>query len=592
MGTLTDTNPTPLPQEGWRLTFYEGFNSTYLDRAAWPLVSGGGSSNGAYTFQPGNIAVWDGAASVNNVNTPYGWTSGAFQQGWNGQLYGRYEIRARLDPGQGLSGAILLWPTDNEVGPEVDLIETRTADRTLNNISVHGDGGFDSWEFRYDASQWHTYAVDWLPDQLIFYLDGQEIHRTANRVPDEPMSLGFLGYVNSQTDLWQGGPPNASSPGFNSMEVDWVRIYTPENLYPGAPPAALYGQPGALRATTEPWTGTWVAGNRGEYARSGVRSDGATTYAATWNAAGWNDPQMGLVVSAPTSWDPSYAGRLLYANFVEVFLDFGVAGPANGVSLVAAGSQRGTVKTGAGNDGVTWIAHSAPAAGTNNVMNIGTGEGNDGVTVMSVAQSGTDEPYAWGPDWQPGYNGLASTARVGLGNGDDTATLWAGSGVVDGGAGADTAAFAGPARTALRWVFPALLRFCECRGWTDGRHDFVLFGLEPDVRMAEWLMHVVSRALQHEEARYRAGPAYAARREAPQAVLRSFRYGFADRLSKRLDEMADARAAAMAALLVSPPWPCRNSVSAASGACRRWFSSSIGSPMQRRSGIPARLTLP
>lgn len=108
------------------------------------------------------------------------------------------------------------------------------------------------------------------------------------------------------------------------------------------------------------------------------------------------------------------------------------------------------------------------------------------------------------------------------------------------------AAFAGPARTALRWVYPALLRFCECRGWTDGRHDFVLFGLEPDVQMAEWLLHVVSRALAHEEARYRAGPAYAARREAPQAVLRSFRYGFADRLSKRLDEMADARAAAMA----------------------------------------------
>ncbi len=108
------------------------------------------------------------------------------------------------------------------------------------------------------------------------------------------------------------------------------------------------------------------------------------------------------------------------------------------------------------------------------------------------------------------------------------------------------ASFAGPARTALRWLYPALLRSCECRGWTDGRHDFVLFGLEPDVQMAEWLMHVVARALAHEEARYRAGPAYAARREAPQAVLRSFRYGFADRLSKRLDELADARAAAAA----------------------------------------------
>lgn len=103
-------------------------------------------------------------------------------------------------------------------------------------------------------------------------------------------------------------------------------------------------------------------------------------------------------------------------------------------------------------------------------------------------------------------------------------------------------AFAGPQRTALRWLFPALLRFCECRGWTDGRQDMVLFGLEPDVQMAEWLLHVIAAALLFEEARFRASPAYTARRHQAQAVLRSFRYGFADRLSKRLAELAEARA--------------------------------------------------
>jgi hypothetical protein len=102
----------------------------------------------------------------------------------------------------------------------------------------------------------------------------------------------------------------------------------------------------------------------------------------------------------------------------------------------------------------------------------------------------------------------------------------------------------GPHRLALRWLFPALLRFCECRGWTDGREDFVLFGLEPDVEMAHYLLHVIAGALAHEEVRYRAGRDYAARRHQAQAVLRSFRYGFADRLSKRLDEMAEARHAA------------------------------------------------
>ncbi len=105
----------------------------------------------------------------------------------------------------------------------------------------------------------------------------------------------------------------------------------------------------------------------------------------------------------------------------------------------------------------------------------------------------------------------------------------------------------GTGRQALRWVFPAILRLCECRGWTDGRQDFVLFGLEPDVQMAEYLLAVVGRALETEEARYRAGPDYAARTQPPQAVLRSFRYGYADRVSKRLDAMAQEREATIAA---------------------------------------------
>ena len=464
MGTLTNIDPTPLPTAGWKLTFFDGFDATYLDRAAWPLVFWGGSANGAYTFQPANVTVWDGEASVNSINTPYGWTSGAFQQGWNGQLYGRYEIRAKLDPGQGLSGALLLWPSDDEGGAEVDLIESRFADRSLNNISVHSDGKYDSWEFRYDATQWHTYAVDWLPGQLVFYLDGQEIHRTANRVPTEMMSFGVLGYVNSASDGWLGGPPDASSPGFNSVHVDWVRVYTPEALYPGALPPALYGPAGAMRPTTEPWTGTWTAGNNGEFARTGVRSHDGTAYAATWNAAEWNDAQVPVVMSAPQAWDPAYATRQLYANFAGVELDFGAAG-ATGLAVVAAGAQRGNIKTAEGNDWVTWVAHSSPNAGTGNVMTIITGGGNDGVAVAPVSRSSVDQPFGWGAEWRGDYDGRSSVARVDLGTGDDTATLLAGSSVVNGGAGADTAVFEGPAsRYAVSAVADGSTRVADTSG--------------------------------------------------------------------------------------------------------------------------------
>jgi hypothetical protein len=104
--------------------------------------------------------------------------------------------------------------------------------------------------------------------------------------------------------------------------------------------------------------------------------------------------------------------------------------------------------------------------------------------------------------------------------------------------------FDDPRRQAMGWLFPALLRFTECRGWTVGRADYVIFGLEPDVQMAEYLMQVIATALHYEESRFRRLPDYLRARAAPQSVLRSFRIGFADRVAARLEELGAHRRAA------------------------------------------------
>jgi hypothetical protein len=103
---------------------------------------------------------------------------------------------------------------------------------------------------------------------------------------------------------------------------------------------------------------------------------------------------------------------------------------------------------------------------------------------------------------------------------------------------------AGANRVALRWLFPSVLRFCECRGWTDGREGFVLFGLEPDVAMADYLLRVTEGALAWEVNRFRVSKEYLHNPLPGQSILRSFRYGFADRVAKRLDAMTEQRAAA------------------------------------------------
>ncbi|MBW6396892.1 DUF2786 domain-containing protein [Roseomonas sp. HJA6] len=105
-------------------------------------------------------------------------------------------------------------------------------------------------------------------------------------------------------------------------------------------------------------------------------------------------------------------------------------------------------------------------------------------------------------------------------------------------------AFTGPRLQALSAIFLSVIDLTETRGWMVGRDHFVFFGLEPDVLMAEYLMHLVAGAVDHEEALFRASDAYRRSRATPQNRLRSFRYGFAERVSTRIEEFAAHRRAA------------------------------------------------
>ncbi len=99
----------------------------------------------------------------------------------------------------------------------------------------------------------------------------------------------------------------------------------------------------------------------------------------------------------------------------------------------------------------------------------------------------------------------------------------------------------GPRLQAVGAIFLAIIRLTETKGWTAGRGTFVLFGLEPDVLMGEYLIHLVAGAVDREEADFRASDAYRRSHLQPQARLRSFRYGFAERVSERLEEFARHR---------------------------------------------------
>jgi beta-glucanase (GH16 family) len=78
-----------------------------------------------------------------------------------------------------------------------------------------------------DFSQWHTFAVDWLADRIVWYVDGVERFRVTDRniIPKRSMHLAIQFDQGPKKD-WIP-PPDATTPAAFSLQVDWLRVYAP-----------------------------------------------------------------------------------------------------------------------------------------------------------------------------------------------------------------------------------------------------------------------------------------------------------------------------------------------------------------------------
>src|SRR5207245_1046234 len=119
------------------------------------------------------------------------------------QQYGWFEIRARCAKGSGLACAFWLSPYDKKYmrlkvdggtragadeANEIDIFEQQGNDPQGNNFTIHY--GHDPLEQGSDArhvifpfdltADFHVYALDWNARDVIWYVDGREVHRSNN----------------------------------------------------------------------------------------------------------------------------------------------------------------------------------------------------------------------------------------------------------------------------------------------------------------------------------------------------------------------------------------------------------------------------
>jgi beta-glucanase (GH16 family) len=157
------------------------------------------------------------------------------------QTYGYFEARMQMPAGDGALGAFWLLPESGSWPPELDVAEVvGAAPNTLVN-TLHDSGAPDPhWTDVADMTQgFHTYAVDWEPDKITWYFDGQETFETPTTASmNQPMYVA-LSTHSGLPGSWPGSPdPSLVS----QMKVDYVHVYD----------ANPYTSGGALTNSTDP----------------------------------------------------------------------------------------------------------------------------------------------------------------------------------------------------------------------------------------------------------------------------------------------------------------------------------------------------
>ena len=147
------------------------------------------------------------------------------------QQYGWFEARVHLPSGKGVWPAFWLLPDDKKTWPpEIDIFETRGSKPNEVVFALH-ERQPGTWRPKSNGKTWrtqdltknfHTYALDWTPKGLKWYVDGIERHQFLMSPPDFPMYVILNLAIGGSFD----GDPDQTTPFPSEMIIDYVRIYS------------------------------------------------------------------------------------------------------------------------------------------------------------------------------------------------------------------------------------------------------------------------------------------------------------------------------------------------------------------------------
>ncbi len=293
------------------LIWSDEFDQASLNMTDWSFQTGGGGYGNNelqhYTDRSQNLRLEDGKLIITALEEEYGGDDYTSAKIWtNGKrsfTYGRMEARIKQPKTQGIWPAFWMMPQSSVYGGwprsgEIDIMEFKGGNvfTTYGTVHYGTDAGtghkYSGGEYSssIDLSEdFHTYAVEWKPDTITWYID--DIHfytitKTAISPSAWPFDQNFYLILNLAVGGNFGGNPNGSTLFPQSLEVDYVRVYSNFNtLYITGTDKAIAGQTYSYTVTNgSADTYTWTVPS----GASIISGQGSSTIDVQWGTTGGN----------------------------------------------------------------------------------------------------------------------------------------------------------------------------------------------------------------------------------------------------------------------------------------------------------------
>jgi len=200
---LSNSINIPITLRTYAALWSEDFNAgTSIDSKVWTPENGDGTAyknrgwgnqerqwylDSQSTIDSTGALITTATRDGANINNCYygkscEWVSSKFvTKGKVGFKYGRIEARIKGPVGAGTWGAFWLLGANIDDRPwpgcgEIDVTELLGRDPSTVYGTPHGPASGQSYTATLDngfANEYHTYAVDWLPDQITWFIDGK-----------------------------------------------------------------------------------------------------------------------------------------------------------------------------------------------------------------------------------------------------------------------------------------------------------------------------------------------------------------------------------------------------------------------------------